>query len=254
VKRTGYRGFSLLELMIVTAILVTVFAIVMGYISTAQRRFDTEETKMDMTQESREFMDYMARDLHMVGNPHPRMFAPGVLGNPWYNHEKVAAGLVALSPTLLRFQGDVDNNGIVDNLSYELVPDFPAGDPNPVSCPCRIRRYRRDKVGGMDPMAQPQPFQYVATQDVINSGGTIPLANLPGNLGVYAAEPVFRAYDASGTEIALPLDYSTAAGQAALATIRSIRVTLNVLGPVNDNQTGVRPVITMSTTARINNY
>jgi hypothetical protein len=106
----------------------------------------------------------------------------------------------------------------------------------------------------MDPMAQPQPFYFVATQDVINSGGTIPLAPLPGNLGAFTGEPVFRAFDANGNQVALPLDYSTVAGRTALATIRNIRVTLNVLGPVNDNQTGVRPVITMSTTVRINTY
>ena len=58
-QNTRQRGFSLIELLIVTVILLAVVGTVMTYISTAQRRFDSEQTRIDITQESREFMDMM---------------------------------------------------------------------------------------------------------------------------------------------------------------------------------------------------
>ena len=255
VHNSRERGFSLVELLIATAILISVVAIVMGYIGTAQRRFDTEETKMDMTQESREFMDQIARDLHMVASPHERMFAPGVLPSPnWYDDTRVATGIVSMTASQLKFEGDVDNDGTVDAITYQLVADFPPAAP--VTCPCRIRRLRWPKQPG-GPLNQPQPFFFVSAQGIINSGGTIALGAVPGNFAGYTAEPVFRAYDANGTAIALPIDLNTinpATGKSWVFDVRTVRVTLNVLGSLNDNQTKIPPVITMSTTAKINNF
>jgi hypothetical protein len=251
-----HRGFSLLELLIATAILISVFAIVMGYISTAQRRFDTQETTMDMTQESREFMDQMARDLHMVGNPHPRMFAPGVLGIPWWDNVNVATGIVSISNTQLTFEGDVDHDGVVDAITYDLIADTPPFPAASLTCPCRVRRVRAPKQPG-GPFNQQQVFRYMSVQGVINSAGAIPVAALPGNFAAYINEPVFRAYDANGAPVPLPVDLNSinpATGNRWVFDIRTLRVTLNMLGPVNDNQTGIRPVMTMTTAAKINNF
>jgi prepilin-type N-terminal cleavage/methylation domain-containing protein len=267
VKKSRARGFSLIELLVATVILLTVVAVVMGYISGAQRRFDSEQTKIDMVQQSREFMDQMARDLHMVGYPNSRMYRPGFLPAPnWYDSRFVAAGIASLSATQLLMEGDVDSDGTVDAIVYQLVRDFPAGAPVPASCPCRMQRGRSPKIDGVAtpvPMNQPLPAFYVEAQGVINSANTIPLGAVgPGGFAGYTAQPIFQAYDVNGVPIALPIDMDTAnpanidpaTGKPWVTEIRTIRVTLNVLGVLPDNQTGVRPVTTMSTTARINNY
>jgi prepilin-type N-terminal cleavage/methylation domain-containing protein len=258
VKNSRARGFSLVELLVATVILLTVVAVVMGYISTAQRRFDTEQTKIDMTQQSREFMDQMARDLHMAGYPNQRMYQPGFLPAPnWFDSPVVATGIVSLSTTQLLMEGDVDSDGFVDAIRYQLVADFPAFPGPAVSCPCRLQRGRLQKQAG-GPLGQPLPPWFVEAQGIINSAGAIPLGNVGnGAFGGYTATPIFQAYDVNGAPIPLPVDINSidlATGKPWTTEIRTIRVTLNLIGALPDNQTGIRPVMTMSTTARINNY
>jgi prepilin-type N-terminal cleavage/methylation domain-containing protein len=260
VNKSTQRGFSLIELLVATAILLFVVGTVMTYISTAQRRFDSEQTKIDMTQESREMMDQIARDLHMVGYPNSRMFGPGVLPNPnWFDGTQVATGIVRMTPTLLKFEGDVDSDGVVDAITYEVVADFPPAPAVAVSCPCRIRRGVRAKQAAAAPVPlnQPDPVFFVEAQGIVNSGNTIALGAVEGNFAAYTAEPVFRAYDVNGTAVPLPVDLNTinpATGRSWVFDIRTIRVSLNVIGATTDNQTRVRPVITMSSTAKVNNF
>jgi hypothetical protein len=260
VKTSRARGFSLIELMIVTLILMTVFGLVMTYIRNAQRRFDAEQTKIDMTQETREFMDSIARDLHMAGYPHPRMYTLGAVPNPWWDNQAVATGIVSVSSTQLLLEGDVDGDGRVDAVRYQLVADDPAPPGIPVNCPCRIQRGVRPKQNAATPapLNQPLPSFYVEAQGVINSGGTIGLGPVGlGNFAPYIGQPVFQAYDVSGAPIALPVtlnDINPVTGQPRVFDIRTIRITLSVLGAQPDNQTRVRPVMNMSTTAGINNY
>ena len=262
-NKSTARGFSLLELLIVVGILMAVMGMVFTYISGAQRRFDTEQTKIDMTQQSREFMDSIARDLHMAGYPQRRMFQPALLGATWYDSPLVATGIVSITPTSLLMEGDADNDGQVDSVLYQLVADFPVGAPVPNQCPCRLQRGTRVKLGvpavaTPAPLNQPIPSFFIEAQGIINSAGTIPLGNVGlGNFAGYVNEPIFRAYDVAGAPIALPVDLNTmnpVTGQSRVFDIRSIRVTLNVLGSQADNQTRVRPVMSISTTVGMNNF
>jgi prepilin-type N-terminal cleavage/methylation domain-containing protein len=54
-KRQGaaVRGFSLIELLVVAAVLLVVLGGVVSYITTALQRSKTEQTKVDLTQEGR---------------------------------------------------------------------------------------------------------------------------------------------------------------------------------------------------------
>jgi prepilin-type N-terminal cleavage/methylation domain-containing protein len=64
---TRVAGFTLLELMIVAAIMVVVMAVVMRGIIEMQHRNAAESSKVDTVQQSRDFIDQMVRDIHDVG-------------------------------------------------------------------------------------------------------------------------------------------------------------------------------------------
>src|SRR5712664_2025284 len=66
-------GFSLLELVIVCAILTIVLAAIFNGVDLVTQRSHAEQTKVDLTQEGREFVDEFERDLHQAGYPNCRM-------------------------------------------------------------------------------------------------------------------------------------------------------------------------------------
>ena len=71
-------GFSLLELMVVLIIVLTISGAVFQTINMTTQRSAAEQTKVDMFQEAREFMDQMSRDLRQAGYPSPRNYDPAV--------------------------------------------------------------------------------------------------------------------------------------------------------------------------------
>ena len=60
------RGFSLIELMIVLVVLLIIAGAIFQVINLSTERSATEQTKLDMFQEAREFMDQMSRDRKSV--------------------------------------------------------------------------------------------------------------------------------------------------------------------------------------------
>jgi len=284
-------GFSLIELMIVCVILAVVLASVIRGIDTTIQRSEAEQTKVDLTQEGREFLDEFERDLHQAGYPNCRTVAAPGLGatpncpadntNPTEAmNSTVAVGLVSVSNTMIIFEGAIDGSGTVYSVQYRLV-DSAGTYPPATNCPCTIQRSEMAKVNGTMPLAHPVTFSQ-ELQNVVNSGvpvGTAAYGNgLPiagstawgaSNSSYYAAiasfkdYPVFQAYDQSGNIVALPLDISTPTGTAALtcaatstSCVKSIRLTINLLANATtgaDLQTKVRPVTTMVGNARLVN-
>src|SRR2546425_1736628 len=107
-------GFSLMELMIVLVIVLVISAAIFQTINLTTQRSSAEQTKVDMFQEAREFMDQMSRDLRQAGYPSTRNMDSSVLTvNPQVNDHHVAAGLVELDAGDLWFEGDVDGSGTV---------------------------------------------------------------------------------------------------------------------------------------------
>ncbi|HKR96309.1 MAG TPA: competence system putative prepilin ComGE, partial [Candidatus Angelobacter sp.] len=129
VKRTGSRGYSLLELLVSLLILLTVTAVVFQQIDQMQKKSSSEVMKVDLSQQAREFVNQTVRDLHMAGYPNVTMYSNQ------QDLTKVAAGLVSISPTQILFEGDVNNDGNV----YSVDLYYVANDPNDPNCPC-IRR------------------------------------------------------------------------------------------------------------------
>jgi prepilin-type N-terminal cleavage/methylation domain-containing protein len=282
-------GFSLLELVIVCAILTIVLASVFNGVDLVTQRSQAEQTKVDLTQEGREFVDEFERDLHQAGYPNCRMVAaPGAANNcpadfsntTVWQSSAVADGLVYLSNTQIIFEGDVDGNGTIDSIQYRLV-DSAGNSPPTGTCPCYIQRSQKPKVDGTAPLSQPTSWSQ-ELQNVVNSGvpggtatygGGLPIAGSTAwgasNTAYYAAIstfkdfPVFQAYDQTGAIVPLPQDNTSPAGAAYLACplgsaacIKSIRLTINLLADAVtgvDMKTNVRPVTTLVGDARLVN-
>ena len=283
------KGFSLIELVIVCGVLTILLWAVFDGVSVATQRSYAEITKVDLTQEGREFIDEFERDLHQAGYPNCRIVSTaGVANNcPADNsnpnvaqNSAVAVGLVSVSNTQLIFEGDVDGDGLVDTVRYRLV-DSAGNYPPTGTCPCTIQRSQMQKVNGTLPLAQPFTFSQ-ELQNVVNSG--VPAAGLPyggglliagntawgaTNTAYYAAiisfkdYPVFQAYDQNGLIVQLPQDISTPAGTQILTCsvssvncVKSVRITINLLANATtgvDMKTRTRPVTTLVGDARLVN-
>ena len=276
------QGFSLIELMVASAVLLVVVGSAVNYIALATQRSKAEQTKVDLTQEGRDFVDEFERDIHQAGYPGCANFNNMGINNCAttvnYNNAALAIGLVTVSSTNIIFEGDVNGDGLVESVQYRLV-DSAGNYPPTGSCPCVLQRSEVPKVAGLSAPTYTQATSWSQElQNVVNSGspaggaaygGGLPIAGnvLFGggavtNTAYYAAVstftdyPVFSAYDQYGAIVALPLDNTTLAGQKALYTIKSIRLTINLLGSASSGYDGknlVRPVVTLVGDGRRNN-
>lgn len=287
-------GFSLLELVLVCAILGIVLASVFSGISITINRSQAEQTKVDLTQEGREFIDEFERDLHQAGYPNCRMVGTAVAGILVANscpppndlsavaqNTSIAVGLVYVSNTKVIFEGDVDGDGVVDEVQYELV-DSAGNYPPTTNCPCTIKRSQLPKIAASPVTGQTAPTFSQELNNVVNSGvpgGTLAYGNgllIAGNTAWGASDsafyaalasfkdyPVFQAYDQNGSIIPLPLDITTTAGVNTLtcsanstSCVKEIRLTIDLLANSTtgaDMTTRVRPVTTLVGDARLVN-
>lgn len=254
-------GFSLLEMLFVLLILTAVMGVVFRQINTVQKSSRGEELKLDLTQEGREFVDQFIRDVRQSGYPTSAMYASGTLASTPANDNRLAVGLVKYAYDEVWLEGDVNGDGTVQSVDYKLQT---ASGTN--QCPCKVSRSQVAKVNGVAPTSQTISYN-MELNDVINSGGASGVAsgtaaytiynfgstqNLDTLYTAYKSQNLFTAYDVSGNPVA-PADYSTAAGQATLATIKTIRINLNLLARAADLQTGARAVIPLTAAARVGN-
>jgi prepilin-type N-terminal cleavage/methylation domain-containing protein len=217
-------GFSLLELMIVLVIVLTVTGAIFQVINLATQRSSTEQVKLDMFQEAREFMDQMARDLRQAGYPNPRNVDQSLFEqDPVINDKDAAVGIVKIDTGDLWFEGDVDGSGKVYVVQYHL-------DTTSTGCPC-LKRSQLEKVDG-DPINGQTPAQYqIEVQGVQDFN-------------------IFSAFN-SGATVTLPKDISS--DNITMSSIDTIQATLTLRAATVDPQTHVKPVSTLITTVRLNN-
>lgn len=256
-KIKSSAGFSLLELVFVVAILTLVMGVVFRQINTVQKSAKNEDIKLDLTQEGREFMDQFIRDVHQSGFPGAGIYSVAMTPSDSRN----AVGLVKFAYDEVWLEADVNGDGSVDSVDYKLVTASGNGQ-----CPCKITRSQVPKVNGTAPDSQ-TPSPTTELTDVVNSGGAnggssgTAAYTIYGNsytggslhanntlYSEYKAANVFTAYDAAGNEIS-PATYST--GSATLASIKTIRINLNLLARQGDLQTGRRTVIPLTASARV---
>jgi prepilin-type N-terminal cleavage/methylation domain-containing protein len=261
-KSRRQSGFSLMELMVVLAILTIVVGIVFTTVASVQQRTQSESQKVDVTQNSREFMDQIERDLRNLGYPNARMYIPSALSSPAVNSKILAAGMVAASATDIWFEGDVDGSGSISSVRYTLQADASG------KCPCTLRRsavYRG--IAAPTSVVHDSATYSAELNGIVNSiGGSSPWAiagtapNGTSNDSLYGgfkAAPVFRYFDKNNTEITVPDDLASSgnvsAGATAAPSIAYVVITVNVLSAIPDQQTGLRAATPMQSSIRLSN-
>jgi prepilin-type N-terminal cleavage/methylation domain-containing protein len=203
--RNRQNGFSLLEMMVVVVILGIVTAGLFTQIDTAQQRAFSEQVKLDNFQEARDFVDQFFRDVNQIGYPNSRMvdttsasWSPA-LASPLINDNRMAIGLVKIDANEIRFEGDMNGDGVVQSVIYMVN-----GSGNCALC---LQRSQVDKVSA-DPLTGQAQNWGTEANDVISN-------------------PVFSYFKADGTQVtALPVDISTAAGAQTIASIKTIQISL----------------------------
>lgn len=250
-------GFSLLELMVVVAVLTIVMGAVMTQIDTVQKRYAAEEQGLEIAQESREFFDQMTRDLRQAGYPNKNMYGDGILMVPPERDSRNAVGLVKFAYDEIWFEGDIDGDGQVDVVDYKLQTDAVTG-----KCPCRVSRsVVSPKANATDPTAQISNNYSTELQDVVNSNNVYAIDGTTTFSGVaqsndtlyagFKGAKLFQAFDQNGTEIG-PITFANdLPTMKAMKAIRTIKINVNLLARQADMKTKMRPAVTLSASVRI---
>jgi Tfp pilus assembly protein PilW len=222
--RKSQAGFSLIEMLIACAITMVIMGVIFGQIIQGQKYSVAQEAKLDLFQESRQFMDQLSRDLRAAGYPNTRNFDADP-DHPAETSPKEAVGLVKLDVGELWFESSVDGSGNVSVIHYKLVTTGAA-------CPCLVRS-QTPKVSG-DPLTGQGESDQTEVQNVLNGS---------------SSDPIFRAFYADGTVVTLPIDITN----LAMANINSVFITLKVQSPYLDPQTRQKPTMALMSTVRLNN-
>lgn len=238
-------GFTLMEMVLALALLMIVIGVVFQGVSQLIQRNSTENSKVDATQETRDFIDQIVRDIHDVGYPPGRV----QVGNPTCaNNVNVACGLVYFSNTQIRYEGDLDGTGTVYQVWLQLLA------PASGKCPCILQRGVVTKQAAL---AGQVPTYFTEVNGVVNSGNgagaaTYPLSlQGPGSYMAYAAADVFDAYDVNANPVTFCDNVPT--NPVDCSSVRSLQITANVVPSNLDITTQTYPVLSITSKARLNN-
>jgi prepilin-type N-terminal cleavage/methylation domain-containing protein len=214
-------GFSLLETMLVMALLAIVLAVATDGLIQMQKRSNTDTAKVDMTQTARQFLDQIINDLHQTGYPGSKLYDPA--SAPSANN--IAAGLLSVDANAVEFEADVDGSGSVSHVWLQLL--WSNGTPvssGAGSCPCTLQRgtLYKSQVG-----TTAVPY-YTEVSNVTNSN-------------------IFSAYFFDGSQVTLP------ASATDLPNIKDIKITVNLQSSTPEMDGVTFPTITMASEAKINN-
>jgi prepilin-type N-terminal cleavage/methylation domain-containing protein len=228
-------GFTLLELLLVVAILSIIIGAVFSQLNIAQQRLSTEETRLDDFQQARDFVDQFFRDINQIGTPNmqimdtssPASFSPALTAqtsytyaNAYINDSRMAMGLVKIDTSEIRFEGAMSGNGTVQTVIYKINGSG--------TCSLCMQRSQIDKTTA-DPLTQSTSTTNWGTEvnDVI----------------IDSTKPIFRYFQYDGTEVVPPsggLDYTTSTNAALLANVKTIQINLTIRNNnVTDKQTGM---------------
>lgn len=167
------RGFTLVEILVASAIFVVIFLAVYLVYETNQITFAKGERDVDIQQNARVAMDRIVRELRMAGFD-PQV--PTIIPNP------CATPIQLATPASITFIADVDSDGTTERVEYTHDPDPPG-----------VRREQWPSLAGADcegdwsasAGAQPLVDKVVSLTFTYydNSGTQIPDADLTARLG-----------------------------------------------------------------------
>ena len=205
-----WQGFTLIEMLIVVAILGVVLGAIMVQLANVVQRESTEQVKVDDFQEARDFVDQFFRDINQIGYPNIRVvdpsspsFAPAI--NTAYpaimNDNRFAIGLVRIDVNEILFEADTNGDGIPESIHYMIN-----GSGTCAQC---LQRSQVDKANA-SPLAQASNWG-TEVNDVISN-------------------PSFTYFKSDGTQVlGLPVDINSA--PATLANIKTIQIKLTIQNP-----------------------
>ncbi|MCU1316875.1 MAG: hypothetical protein JWN63_2197 [Candidatus Acidoferrum typicum] len=211
------HGFSLIEMMLVVAIMGVISAGILSQMNEAQQRGYSEQVKLDNFQEARDFVDQFFRDINQIGYPSSRLvdttslsWSPALmtqttypLASPYIFDNRMAMGFVSIDANAVQFEGDMIGNGVVQSIIYKI--NGSAG------CALCLQRSQVDKAS-----ANPLTGQ---------------LTNWGTEVNDVLSNPIFTYFKADGTQIpnaSLPIDISTSGGPQILASIKTIKISLTI--------------------------
>jgi prepilin-type N-terminal cleavage/methylation domain-containing protein len=243
-KKRRQAGFSLLELTVSVLILVIIMGAVFKQVDAIQKHTNAESMKLDLSQENRDFVDRFARDVHMSGYPVSKLYQTFAA-----NDKTVALGLVAATPTWLRFEGDVYGDGNV----YSVVYKYVQSDPSDASCPCLRRSVQLKQPA--DPLVEnaaggaagqlPAKY-YTEVQHLIDPTGM--------SQGLFTYSEASGAVVNVGTGIGINGSDPTLTNDPAdLQKIDQVKVNISTRSSQNDLQTGQQIVNSITTIAELEN-
>jgi hypothetical protein len=151
-----------------------VIGVTLNGVNRAQKRNAAESMKLDMTQQAREGLDQIVRDLHQAGYPSPTMYASVTSGGN--NYAFTIGPLTTGAQSAVTFEGDVDGDGTVDVVTYTTSPVSGS------SCPCVIQRTIHQKgAPGLNTstvIENVQGFSIVAYDSTGTAQGNLPQPDL----------------------------------------------------------------------------
>jgi type II secretory pathway pseudopilin PulG len=236
-------GFSLIEMLIAVAMVTAVMAVVMSGIIQMQQRSNTESTAVDVSQQTRDFIDQMVRDIHNVGYPPPQVVTSAVAAGCSAN-VAIACGVISYNPTQIIYEGDLDGSGTVYRVYVQLQPG--AGG----KCPCTLQR---GAIRKSDALSGTAPTYFTEVNGVLNSGNGLGSATYPISLPgpssytSYGAADVFDAYDVGGGTV------GACTTIASCSSIHSVQITANIAPNYGDAATKTYRVFSITSKARMNN-
>jgi prepilin-type N-terminal cleavage/methylation domain-containing protein len=224
--RKRQNGFSLIEVLIALALITLIMAGIFAQISEGQKDSAAEQTKLDLMQESRQFVDQLTRDLRAAGYPNTRNFS----SDQGTTASNVAFGLIKLDSKNLWFEGSIDGSGTVYVVRYQL------DETNCTPLPC-LRRSQAQKQA-LTPLSQTNTDFETEVQNVANFAD--------GD-----STPIFTAFDTTTGSAVSSIDIES--NSTGIANINSVAITLKVQSLTPDQKTGRKPVITLLSTVRLHN-
>lgn len=198
--RHSERGFSLIEMLIVVAILSVVTGGIFMQLNTSQQRMVTEQVRVDNFDEARDFVDQFFRDINQIGYPNGRMMNYFGSLSAAQQSPNVAVGLVKIDANSIWFEGDINGTGVVQSVQYVINGSG--------TCTLCLQRSQIAKQSGNPLTGQGTAVWGTEVNDVITS-------------------QIFTYFDTSGNAITtLPADINNNA--SVIATVKTIHIALTI--------------------------